>query len=100
MKHNHSLKKSVIKIALASIGLFATATPVLAKTVYYKKTPVYWDYGNIAKIRAYSKVQSHVYSHTTTVNGVSSGWKKKGVLAQAETWISPTKNVEAYWDCK
>lgn len=94
------LKKTLLASITPILLLTFTSGIALARTVHYKGTAVYWDYGNIGKIWAYSKVQSGHYSHRTSVNGVNSGWKKKGVLATAKTWTSPTKKVEAYWDCK
>lgn len=98
--------KKLSKKALASVAVIlslgATATPALAgqKTVYYKGTKVYWEYGNRGKVYAYSKVQTHHYTHLATANGKSSGWKKKGKLASAGKWITPGTKAYAYWDCK
>ncbi|GFZ26500.1 lactococcin 972 family bacteriocin [Lactobacillus corticis] len=95
-------KKKLILLCLPLVLFASTATTsiALADTVYYKRTPVYWEHGNWGKVRSYSNVQSHRYTHSSTANGVFSGWKKKGVTAKASTWISPTKKATAYWDCK
>ncbi|WP_276804640.1 hypothetical protein [Lactobacillus hominis] len=97
-------KKSLKKVALlglVSLGLATSGTAFAAsKTVYYKGTPVYWEYGKTAGVWSYSKVQSHRYQHSATANGVWSGWKNRGTLAVANTWIAPNAHATAYWDCR
>lgn len=97
-------KKSLKKLAILGLlnASLATTGTVFAgtKTVYSKGTPVYWESGRNAKVWSYSKVQSHVYQHSATANGVWSGWKNKGTLAVANTWTSPTTTATAYWSCR
>lgn len=94
------MKKKLIALSVPVMLLSSTAGVALADTVYYKGTAVYWEHGNAGKVRSYSNVQSHHYTHSATANGVFSGWQKKGVMAKAATWIAPGVRAVAYWDCK
>ncbi|MBP2058811.1 hypothetical protein J2Z60_002002 [Lactobacillus colini] len=94
------LKRKLLALSLPVVFISSTAGTALASTVYYRGTAVYWDHGNIGKVRSYSNVQSHHYTHSSTANGVWSHWKRKGTMAKAATWITPGTRAEAYWDCK
>ena len=75
---------------------------VAAKTVKYKGTSVYWNYGRTGFWQDYSfsEVQSSVYEHTATANSVSSGWKNPCVKAYAECYIGWSTTAECYWNCR
>ncbi|MGM9905315.1 hypothetical protein [Lactobacillus sp.] len=93
-------KSRKLMFSLVAVASFmAAATPVLAQTVHYKNTAVYWNHGRTAGLWGWSEVQSHVYTHSTTVNGEWSGWKKRGTLASVNKYIGKN-TLEAYWDCK
>ncbi|KRN00255.1 hypothetical protein FD18_GL001406 [Lactobacillus taiwanensis DSM 21401] len=95
-----SLKKWAV-LGLVTLGLTTSGTAFAAsQTVYYRGTPVYWEHGRTAGVWSYSKVQSHIYQHCTTANGVWSGWKGRGTLAVANTWIAPRTHATAYWNCR
>ncbi|MFQ3625852.1 hypothetical protein U2F58_10015 [Lactobacillus johnsonii] len=75
-----SLKKWAV-LGLVTLGLTTSGTAFAAsQTVYYRGTPVYWEHGRTA--------------------GVWSGWKGRGTLAVANTWIAPRTHATAYWDCR
>lgn len=92
-------KKLFLGLIVGTFGILSV-TPALASTVRYKGYAVEWDHGCFAHVKSYSKVQTHRFTHSATANGVFSGWKRKGVLADAETWITPGTRATAYWDCK
>lgn len=80
----------------STIPVTAYAT---AKTVYYKGTPVYWDYGRRWSVYSYSKVQSSVYQHSAIANSSFSGWKNPGIFAEASDFIGGGSAI-AYWNCR
>lgn len=80
-------------------GLVTSATPVCAKTVYYKGSAVEWDYGRTAGLWGWSHVQSGTYTHGTTVNGKWSGWQSPGIMASVSKFIGNEK-LQVYWSCK
>ncbi|NYS33824.1 hypothetical protein HZZ02_08755 [Streptococcus danieliae] len=93
------LKKAALMnlVGFSLLGMGSSA--VAAATVYYKGSAVYWDYGRTAAVYSYSNVQSSVYDHTATANGVSSGWKAPGVLASASAYIGGS-TAQCYWNCR
>ena len=66
-------RKIIASILMSLTLLSAMPAIAQARTVYYKGTPVYWNYGRKMGVIGYSKVQSHHFRHYTTVNGESSG---------------------------
>lgn len=97
----NNLKKKLVGF-LAALMLI-TAMPGLvyatSTTVYYKNTPVNWDYGRKAGVISYSKVQSSVYEHSATANSTFSGWKLPGKVAKASEFVGTAK-ARAYWNCR
>lgn len=91
-------RKIIASILMSLTLLSAMPAIAQARTVYYKGTPVYWNYGRKMGVIGYSKVQSHHFRHYTTVNGESSGVKRPGVPAYKEVFVGPG-HVEAYWGC-
>lgn len=95
----HVSKKIIISLLLALTLVGAGSTVVSAATVYYKGSAVYWSYGRSAGLWSYSNVQSTVYDHSATANGVSSGWKSPGKLASASAYIG-NGAAQCYWNCR
>lgn len=95
MKRNHLLIAGVL---LASLSL-GTPAVSLAKTVYYKGTSVFWNYGRNAGVWGFSDCNSGRYEHRSSVNGYDSGWHAPGNLSKAHGWIG-TATPQAYWDCR
>lgn len=95
----NTLKKiaSTTLIGLSLLGIGSSVAS--AATVYYKGSAVYWDYGRTAAVFSYSNVQSTVYEHTATANGVSSGWQDPGVMASATAFIGGG-TAQCYWNCR
>lgn len=81
------------------MGILGMPTAAQAVTVYYKNTPVFWNYGRNAAVFGFSDCNSQVYEHCSSVNGYSSGWYPKGELSPAWGWIG-TATLEAYWNCR
>lgn len=99
IKLNKKIKK-LTALTTLTVTLALSATPALAKTVYYKGYAVEWNYGRTPSgLWGYSEVQTGHFTHRATVNGTNSGWKRPGVLASAKKFIG-NGHVEAYWDCK
>lgn len=96
-----SLKKKIFAILATGImlGTLPVTAYAAAKTVYYKGTAVYWEYGRRWLVYSYSKVQSTVYEHSATANSTSSGWKDPGVLAEASEYVGGG-TARAYWNCR
>ena len=107
MKHRHCLKtgattkekKSIIPPIMICCALVGTPMAALAKTVYYKGTAVYWNYGRNAEVFGFSDCNSQNYEHCSSCNGYSSGWEQPGTLSKAWGWIG-TATLEAYWNCR
>lgn len=95
----HTLKKilTLIVVTLSLIGISGGIAS--AATVYYKNSAVHWDYGRLAGLWSYSNVQSSVYDHSATANGVFSGWRAPGSLASARAYIG-TGQAQCYWNCR
>lgn len=93
------MKKKIRVLALTLALCTMCSVLAMAKTITYKGKKVYWGYGRMLAIYGYSEVQTKYFTHSATVNGVCSGWKKPGVNAYAEAFVGP-KTVHAYWDCK
>lgn len=95
----NTLKKiaSTTLIGLSLLGIGSSVAS--AATIYYKGSAVYWDYGRTAAVFSYSNVQSTVYEHTATANGVSSGWQSPGVMASATAFIGGG-TAQCYWNCR
>lgn len=98
------MKNKFTKITAAALAMFSLATatqatPVLARTVYYKGTPINWDYGRRAGFWSYSNVSSHVYEHAATANSSFSGWKKPKITADAQQYVG-NGLATAYWDAR
>ncbi|MDO4680678.1 MAG: hypothetical protein Q4A55_05445 [Aerococcus sp.] len=92
--------KKMVSATLIALTLFGAAETIAsAATVYYKDTPVYWEYGRRAGLWSYSDVQSHHYEHSATANGAFSGWKPTGTEAYITKFIG-TGTAECYWDCR
>lgn len=92
------MKKAVAAVTAALMMAFAVPGVANAATVYYKGSAVYWNYGRtISGLYGYSEVQSSVYPHSATVNGVVVK-KPKAQLARAEKYVG-TGTVHAYWNC-
>lgn len=72
---------------------------VLADTVYYNGTAIYWSHGRTAGVYSYSTVQTSVYTHGATANSTFSGWKSPGVTANAKQYVGLGQAV-AYWNVK
>jgi len=96
-----SLKKRIFAILATGImlGTLPATAYAASKTVYYKGTAVYWEYGRAWGVYSYSKVQSTVYDHSATANSTSSGWKDPGVLAEASEFVG-VGTARAYWNCR
>jgi hypothetical protein len=70
MKHRHCLKteattkekKSIILPIMICCALVGTPMAALAKTVYYKGTAVYWNYGRNAKSLVFQTVIAKIMS--------------------------------------
>lgn len=100
-KNEKTIFKKWAVLGLVTLGLTTSGTAFAAsQTAYYRRTPVYWGHGRTAGVWSYSKVQSHIYQHCTTTNGVWSGWKGRGTLAVPNTWIAPRTHATAYWNCR
>lgn len=91
--------KSFRSLMLLLVFVLFPVTLVSAETVYYRGTPVNWEHSRRWVVYSFSDVQSHQYEHCSTANSVFSGWKKKGVLAQAQDYVGRRQAV-AYWDCR
>ena len=96
-----SIIKRKIATYLAVLGILgaAPAVSVLADTVYYNGSAVYWDYGRSWGVNSYSKVQTGVYEHSATANETFSGWQKPGTLASATQFVG-WNTAYAYWNCR
>ncbi|MEB3025122.1 MULTISPECIES: hypothetical protein [unclassified Parvimonas] len=96
-----SLKKKIF--AILATGVILGAMPITAyaatKTVYYKGSAVYWQYGRKWAVYSYSKVQSSEYEHSATANSTSSGWQDPGILAEASEFVG-AGTARAYWNCR
>ncbi|MCR3758699.1 hypothetical protein [Clostridium felsineum] len=94
-------KKILTGLTVVSLCVL-TAIPAMAETVYYKNDrskPISWDHGRTLGVFSYSDVNTHYYTHISTANTTSSGWKSPGVQAHAEQFVG-TGTATAYWDCK
>ncbi|MBP3223420.1 MAG: hypothetical protein J6M18_05800 [Actinomycetaceae bacterium] len=91
---------STLALLMCSLA-FPAAADAASKTVYYKGTAVYWQYGRtLSQIYGYSEVASGRFAHRATVNGLSSSWVpagKKNARAEKRVGFS---TVRAQWDCK
>lgn len=90
--------KKLSPLLFCALALAAPATAE-AVTVYYKNTPVYWNYGRNAGVFGFSDCNSQVYEHCSSVNGYASGWEAPGTMSKAWGWIG-TATLEAYWNCR
>ncbi|HFI0625437.1 hypothetical protein [Streptococcus parasuis] len=100
MKIFKKVKKSAALLSLVgAIGLSVPAVTVLADTVYYNGTAIYWSHGRTAGVYSYSTVQTSVYTHGATANSTFSGWKSPGVTANAKQYVGLGQAV-AYWNVK
>lgn len=101
LKGNKKLKKRILS-AMAALLMVVSANGMVyatSQTVYYKGTPVNWEYGRKWGVMSYSEVQSHVYEHCATANNTFSGWQKKGIVAEASQFVG-LGTTRAYWDCR
>lgn len=92
-------KKKFLVALLCCLMCTGVPAAALAKTVYYKGTRVYWNYGRNAGLVGFSDCNSQVYEHCSSCNGYSSGWKDAGELSKAWGFIGPAR-LEAYWNCR
>lgn len=92
-------KKSVILALLCCALCFGGPTAALARTVYYKGSAVFWNYGRNAGVYGFSDCNSQTYEHCSSCNGHVSGWKDPGVLSQAWGFIGAS-TLQPYWNCR
>ncbi|MBZ9637414.1 hypothetical protein [Clostridium sp. FP1] len=95
------MKKNIIAGLTLSLCLISVI-PAMAETVYYNNDTVNvisWDHGRTLGVYSYSDVQTGKYTHSSTANTTSSGWKEPGVRAHAKQFIG-TDTATAYWNCK
>ncbi|GJM55459.1 hypothetical protein E5335_00900 [Coriobacteriaceae bacterium] len=93
------VKKSLVAAALCTALCAGVSGAALARTVYYKGTGVYWNYGRNAGVFGFSDCNSQKYEHCSSVNGYSSGWQQPGTLSQAWGFVGPS-TIQAYWNCR
>ena len=93
------MKKKAFGLLLATMMLMSSAMPAMAKTVYYKGSAVSWDYGRRWGVYSFSSVMSSIYEHHATANTTASGWKRPGILADAQQFVG-TRQATAYWNCR
>ena len=95
------MKKKML-VLMAALLIMASVPGIVhatSKTVYYKGSRVYWDYGRTWGVYSYSEVQTHRFDHSATANATFSGWKRPGVLARASQYVG-FGTARAYWDCR
>ncbi|MBU3093457.1 hypothetical protein KPL35_15445 [Clostridium sp. CF011] len=96
------MKKKILTGLTALSLCLITAIPAMAQTVYYngdKVNVISWDHGRSAGVSSYSDVQTGKYTHSSTANTTSSGWKSPGTKAHASQFVG-TGTATAYWNCK
>lgn len=92
------VKKSLVAAALCAALCTGVSGAALARTVYYKGSAVYWNYGRNAGVFGFSDCNSQVYRHSSSANGYTSGWQDPGRLSQAWGFIG-NATLQAYWNC-
>lgn len=90
--------KHFVVTLICSVMLFCVPATALAQTVYYKESAVYWNYGRNAGVFGFSDCNSQIYTHSSSVNGYSSGWKSPGEMSKAWGYVG-SATVQAYWSC-
>lgn len=64
-----------------------------------KGVKISWDHGRKHGVYSYSTVQTGKFEHSATANSTFSGWKKPGVVADAQQFVG-TGTASAYWNCR
>ncbi|MBU3171920.1 hypothetical protein [Clostridium estertheticum] len=96
------MKKKIIAGLTALSICLISVIPAMAETVYYngdKVNVISWDHGRSWGVYSYSDVQTGKYTHSSTANTTSSGWKEPGTQAHASEFVGKG-TATAYWNCK
>ena len=94
------MKKKLLSLGLTCLLAISMAVPVFAESqiVYYKGTPVEWQYGRNLAL-SYSHTFSSNYEHCTTANWNRSPWMPPCCWARAQCHVG-FQTAKAYWDCR
>ncbi|PKD97438.1 hypothetical protein CW717_11255 [Macrococcoides caseolyticum] len=87
-------------VILGSVGAaIPAAADAAVSSPTFKGVKISWDHGRKHGVYSYSTVQTGKFEHSATANSTFSGWKKPGVVADAQQFVG-TGTASAYWNCR